>query len=270
MKKILSALLFIIAINSFCFLQLSSASTDATKIIIGKIIDVTPVYLVHPPQYAFCKIKVVSDNGEKYGIFVPRATTITDLNGKDMNGKWPGKGERAEIKYYTVEPGVNEHNYTASIRYVPSGYAQQSTTSMEPAKAATSTPASTLSSGFHQGEKIPVGKAVVYIYRCAGSGAGGAAIPFGVKANSKVLATLAQGGYYAYVTEPGNVEFAAFEIGFMAPTDISFISIDAKADQVYYIKGTHGKGMGGRARLESVSPDVGVNEIANCKLTTAK
>jgi len=130
------------------------------------------------------------------------------------------------------------------------------------APASTSAPA--LGPNFKQAE-IPAGKAVVYIYRPAGSAAGGAAIPFGVKANGKIEITLTQGGYYAYVSEPGNIEFTAFDTGFMAPSSIFSITVDAKAGQAYYLKGAHGKGLGGRARLELVSPEAGAQEIANCK-----
>ena len=130
-----------------------------------------------------------------------------------------------------------------------------------------STSASTLGSSFKQPE-IPSGKSTVYIYRPAGSGMGGMALPFGVKANAKVITTLTKGGYYAYVAEPGNVQFSAFEIGFMAPTDTSSINVDAKAGQACYLKGSHGKGMGGRANLAPVSPEVGANEITGCKIIT--
>ena len=118
--------------------------------------------------------------------------------------------------------------------------------------------------------EIPADKAVVYIYRPAGSGAGGAAIPFGVKANDKVVTTLVQGGYYTYFTEPGNIEFTTFETGPMAPNSQFSVTVDVKAGQAYYIKGAHGKGLGGRANLVSVSPEVGANEIADCKVTTTQ
>ena len=120
-----------------------------------------------------------------------------------------------------------------------------------------------------QSENMPVDKAIVYIYRPSGS-TGGKAMPFGVRVSDKVVTTQVQGGYYAYVTEPGNIEFTVFEIGLMAPKSTSSITVDAKAGLVYYLKGSHGKGAGGRAHLESVSPEVGANEIANCKVTTTQ
>ena len=118
-----------------------------------------------------------------------------------------------------------------------------------------------------QSEKIPADKAVVYIYRPSGS-TGGKAMPFGVRVSDKVVTTQVQGGYYAYLTEPGNIEFTVFEIGLMAPKSTSSITVDAKAGLAYYLKGSHGKGAGGRAHLESVSPEVGASEIANCKAIT--
>ena len=140
------------------------------------------------------------------------------------------------------------------------------------ASSSASVPASApaLGSSFQPTAKIPADKAVVYIYRPTGSGAGGAAIPFDVKANGKVVTTLVQGGYCVYVTEPGAIEFTAFDTGFMAPTSTSSITVDAKAGQAYYLKGAHGKGLGGRAHLESVSPDVGASEVISCKLITTQ
>ncbi len=130
-----------------------------------------------------------------------------------------------------------------------------------------STSAQTLGPSFQQAGTIPADKTMVYIYRPGGL-TGGLGMPFGLKANGKTLITLVQGGYYAYLTEPGNIEFTTFEVGFMAPSSVSSITVDAKAQQAYYLKGAHGKGLGGRASLQLVSPEVGAGEIANCKLIT--
>lgn len=134
-----------------------------------------------------------------------------------------------------------------------------------PTAAPTSSP--TLGTSFKQAE-IPAGKAAVYIYRAAGSGVGSAAMPFGIKTNGKDAITLAQGGYYEYVIEPGKAEFTTFEVGFMAPSSQFSVTVDAKSGQAYYLKGTHGKGAMGRAHLEPVSPEVGAGEIVNCKVIT--
>ena len=136
------------------------------------------------------------------------------------------------------------------------------------AASTTASPAgSTLGPNFKPGETIPADKAVVYIYRSIGADG---KVPFGIKVKGEVVTTLVHGGYYAYFTEPGQIEFTAFEVGFMAPKSTSSITVNAEAGQAYYIKGTHGKGAGGRAHLESVSPEVGANEIANCKVITTQ
>jgi hypothetical protein len=129
------------------------------------------------------------------------------------------------------------------------------------------TPAPVLGPGFQQKVTIPADKALIYIYRPGGF-TGGLGMPFGLKANGKTLITLVQEGYYAYLTEPGQIEFTTYEIGFMAPSSVFSITVDAKVQQVYYLKGAHGKGAGGRASLQLVSPEAGTGEIANCKLIT--
>ena len=147
------------------------------------------------------------------------------------------------------------------------GSTSSPTSTSTPAKTIPSTQAPASGSSFQLGETIPSDKAVVYIYRPSGS-TGGKAMPFGVRVSDKVVTTQVQGGYYAYLTEPGNIEFTVFEIGLMAPKSTSSITVDAKAGLAYYLKGSHGKGAGGRAHLESVSPEVGANEIVNCKVIT--
>ena len=246
-------------------------TADDVKAFTGKIIEVAPVLLKHPPRYAFCRIQVVSDSGGKSGFFVPRATTITDLNGKDISGKWPGKGERVDIKYYTLRPGVDDRTYTVSIRYVPLDYVQQPAVSIMPGKTALSASTQTPGLSSQLGDKIPVDKAVVYIYRPTGPMFGAdVKIPFDVKANGEPVTTLVQGGYCAYITEPGQIEFTAFDTGFMAPTSVFSVTVDAKAGLAYYLKGAHGKGIAGRAHLEPVSSEAGANEIANCKVITTQ
>lgn len=130
-----------------------------------------------------------------------------------------------------------------------------------------STTASTIGQGFQQQTVIPADKALIYIYRPGGF-TGGLAMPFGIRVNGKTLITLVQGGYYIYFTEPGQIEFTTFEVGFMAPSSTSSITVDAKVKQTYYLKGAHGKGALGRASLQLVSPQEGANEIVNCKQIT--
>ncbi len=150
-------------------------------------------------------------------------------------------------------------------------------TGLTAGSTAAPTAGSTLGPSFKQMESIPADKAVVYIYRPSGpissgewfTGTGYAAdiaLPFPVKANGKLVTTLVKGGYATYLTEPGQIEFTAFDTGFMAPKSIFSITLDAKAGQAYYLKGAHGKGMAGRAHLTLVAPEVGANEITTCQL----
>ena len=116
------------------------AKADGAKTLIGKIIDVAPVLFVHGPRWTFCSIVVVSDNGNKSRIFIPRATTITDLNGKDINRRWSGKGERkigerVEVKYLILKASGNDRNYAVSIRYIPPDYVQQQAAATTPTQA---------------------------------------------------------------------------------------------------------------------------------------
>ena len=159
---------------------------------------------------------------------------------------------------FGCEPAPGSPAYNSMLRKPP---AQQ--------VSGGSTSAQTLGPNFQQSAIIPADKALIYIYRPNSPlfGADGK-VPFGVKANGKVVTTLVQGGYYAHISEPGQIEITTFEIGFMAPSSTFSITVDAKANQAYYLKGAHGKGLGGRAHLELVGPEVGANEIANCKLIT--
>jgi tetratricopeptide (TPR) repeat protein len=143
------------------------------------------------------------------------------------------------------------------------------TISSQTSQSGTSTANPASGEEFKQAE-IPVGKAVVYIYRPAGYGKGGLAMPFGVMVNGKDITTLVEGGYYAYICDPGQIEFVVHEIGFMAPKDTSSVSVNAQAGQAYYLKGSHGKGAIGRGHLESVAPATGVSEITGCKQITAQ
>ncbi len=156
----------------------------------------------------------------------------------------------------TPKPGTPEYN--AMLRH-PSASQGTGTPTANPA----------LGVQFKQAE-IPAGKAVVYIYRPEGYGKGGLAMPFGVMVNGKDITTLIEGGYYAYICDPGQIAFVVHEIGFMAPKDTSSVSVNAEAGQAYYLKGSHGKGAIGRAHLESVSPATGSSEITGCKQITAQ
>jgi hypothetical protein len=57
-----------------------------------------------------------------------------------------------------------------------------------------------------------------------------------VKSNGKVVTTLYSGSYYPYFTDPGEIEFSA-------KTEASDeVTIDAKANQTYFLRGSVGIG----------------------------
>jgi hypothetical protein len=112
---------------------------------------------------------------------------------------------------------------------------------------------------FQKIDTIPDNSGLVYIYRPSkGFGSG---LSYEVKANGIPITILYNGGYYPYITEPGEIEF-------LAQTESkSAVTIDVKAAQTYYIRGTVRLGIVvGRPRLIVVSPEVGEQEIAKCKL----
>ena len=122
----------------------------------------------------------------------------------------------------------------------------------------TSTSGPTQGSSFQQAEKIPVGKAVVYIYHSGGSNH-----RFFLLAKGKDVTSLRKGQYYAYVTGPGVIEFTAKTMG------ASSITLDAKAGRRYYLKGSVPPGFSPTPSLVLVSPEVGAQEIANYKLISS-
>jgi hypothetical protein len=112
-------------------------------------------------------------------------------------------------------------------------------------------------------EKIPEDTGLVYIYR-PGS-AFGAAVSYDVKANGNPITHLTPGGYYAYLAKPGEIEFSA------KTESTSSLTLDVKAGQTYYIKGTVGVGIiVGRPRLALVTAEIGEKEIVKCKLCGGK
>ena len=115
MKKILLVLLASTVISFFCFVQLHSASTDETKIFIGKVEKVTPL-IGKPPTWTYSKIAVNDDKGTQETFFVMKSTVITDIDGKDISGKGVTRDKKVEIKYSIM---TNGQNGAISIRYVP-------------------------------------------------------------------------------------------------------------------------------------------------------
>ena len=105
----------------------------------------------------------------------------------------------------------------------------------------------------------PEGRATVYIYREAGFV--GSGVAYTVSANGVEIAALPAGGYFVYHAAPGEVEFSA-------KTEArTSVTIDVKAGEAYYIKGTIGVGFFvGHPHLTVVPSDVGAKEIAQCNL----
>jgi hypothetical protein len=112
---------------------------------------------------------------------------------------------------------------------------------------------------FKKIETIPENMGLVYIYRSGKMM--GAAISYKLRANGVVVTTLTPGGYYPYITKPGEIEFSA------KTEATSSVTIDVKPGETHYIKGTIGVGfLVGRPHLVVVPTDVGEKEIAKCKL----
>ncbi|MBI5181599.1 MAG: VCBS repeat-containing protein, partial [Nitrospirae bacterium] len=111
---------------------------------------------------------------------------------------------------------------------------------------------------FQKADKIPEGMGLVYIYRIHSVGT--LVIPE-VEANGVGITKLITNGYYAYFSKPGDVEFSA------KTETKSSVTLYIKAGQTYYIRGRIVTGAFiGRPLLTLVSPKVGENEIADCKL----
>ena len=127
-----------------------------------------------------------------------------------------------------------------------------------PTSKATPSPNATPDSSFQQTENIPADKAVVYIYHSGGSNH-----RFFLQANGKDLTSLRKGQYYKHFTKPGMIEFTARTMGSYS------ITVDAKAGQRYYLKGSVPPGFSPTPSLVLVSPEVGPQEIANCQLISS-
>lgn len=105
----------------------------------------------------------------------------------------------------------------------------------------------------------PAGKGVVYIYRQSSFVGGGV---FGtVKANGKPVTKIKNGGYYPYIASPGNNHFeVTTEV-----TNEANVMVEKGSEK--YLKTTIGMGLFvGRLKFTEVSPEIGKNEIAGCKL----
>ncbi len=106
---------------------------------------------------------------------------------------------------------------------------------------------------------IPAGKGVVYIYRqpkFAGGGVYGT-----VTANKVPLTKIRNGGYYPYISSPGQVHF---EVSTEATNEAD---VTVEAGKETYLKTSVGIGfLVGHLKFSEVSSDIGSSEIQECKL----
>jgi len=102
-------------------------------------------------------------------------------------------------------------------------------------------------------------KATIYVYRDFNVFGGGAT--YMVSGNGVPIASLPAGGYFVYHAPPGEVQLSA------KSEATTSVTVEAKAGEVYYVKGTIGVGiLVGRPHLLMVTNEVGAKEIASCKL----
>jgi hypothetical protein len=117
----------------------------------------------------------------------------------------------------------------------------------------------TLGPKFEAAPEGSADKAMIYVYREAGFIGGG--VSYMVRVNDADVSTLPAGGYFLYLSTPGEVEISAKT---EAKTSVT---LDAKAGQTYYIKGTIGVGVFvGHPHLTVVDNEIGAAEIAKCSL----
>ncbi|NCU32827.1 MAG: DUF2846 domain-containing protein [Candidatus Moranbacteria bacterium] len=116
---------------------------------------------------------------------------------------------------------------------------------------------------YHKVEVIPEEKGLVYIYRQKSFVGGG--VSYDVRVGETPITTLYNGGYFPYLSDPGEVEFWA------RTESKSAVTLDVKAGETYFVKGTVGVGfLVGRPHLSVVDKEIGFQEIANCKLIPEK
>jgi ethanolamine utilization microcompartment shell protein EutL len=104
-----------------------------------------------------------------------------------------------------------------------------------------------------------VDNGLVYVYRPSSFIGGG--VSYDVKVGETPITTLYNGGYFPYFSSPGEIEFWA------KTESRSAVTLDVKAGETYFVKGTVGLGiLVGRPHLMVMSPETAVAEITDCKL----
>ena len=116
-----------------------------------------------------------------------------------------------------------------------------------------------LGPAYQKVEMIPADVGLVYIYRPSSFVGGG--VSYDIKIGETPIVTLYNCGYYPYFSKPGEIEFWA------QTESKSSVTLDVKAGQTYYIKGTVGIGIiVGRPHLMVMTQEAAEKEILACKL----
>ena len=172
MKKILFVLLAILAIGSFCSVQLPLAGADETKTFVGTIKSFPYGFRFRsgPPLWPFGMIEVSGDNGRQNNFLIvgsgPRATIFYDIDGKSLGTVTASLsktevankveiGKKVEVAYATPPETARfiNPNLAISVRYVPANYVSSTTAVGQPSVASQNAVTENVS-----GEKIFVGK----------------------------------------------------------------------------------------------------------------
>jgi len=116
----------------------------------------------------------------------------------------------------------------------------------------------TLGPAFTPDTAVSAGQATVYVYR---PGTMGAALKPTVTANGVPLSDLPAHGYFVYHALPGELELSQHT------ESTTSVTLDIKAGQTYYVKGSIGMGVFvGHPHLVIVPNADGMSEITQCKL----
>ena len=108
---------------------------------------------------------------------------------------------------------------------------------------------------FKKVDEIPQGKALIYIYRPPTMW--GAALTPSVVIDKLNAIQLTVGGYYPYLSDPGEVTIALIHTGRMAT------KLPVKTGQTYYVKAT--LQVMGAPYIEALSADAAQPELSECK-----
>ena len=116
-------------------------------------------------------------------------------------------------------------------------------------------------------DKIPDGKAVIYVYRMFNIG--GVASSHRIYANGELVADFDNASYYPYIVSPGKVMFSSKSespkwVIDLANSKDNLLTIDAVGGQTYYAEFHIGDTWG--PKLILVSQEVGSERIQKCHL----